>query len=147
MTGASSVPTGSNPAPPPAAASHRATSPAATSPPTYPPGSRARPRENSWPCYGAVVLHRPASYVLPFAGDGIVEDLGGDRCSIEVGSWSWTALAAALNRFDADIDVIGPAELADAFAQLAARNSDTVAHYEREHRRVTTGELTTAGDA
>ncbi|THG32447.1 WYL domain-containing protein [Glaciibacter flavus] len=103
-------------------------------------------QENSWPCYGAVVLHRPASYVLPFAGDGIVEDLGGDRCSIEGGSWSWTALAAALNRFDADIDVIGPAELADAFARLAARNSDTVAQYEREHRRVTTGELTTAGD-
>ena len=104
-------------------------------------------RENSWPCHGTVILHRPASYVLPFAGDGIVEALGGDRCSIEVGSWSWTALAATLNRFDADIDVIGPAELADAFARLAARNSTTVARYEREHRRVATGRPRTAGDA
>jgi hypothetical protein len=63
--------------------------------------------------------------VLPFAGDGIVEDLGADRCSLKVGSWSWVALAADLNRFDTDIDVIRPPKLKVAFAQLAARNSAT----------------------
>ena len=80
---------------------------------------------NQWPCTGKVILHRPARYVLPFAGDGIVEDLGPDRCSLEVGSWSWVSLAAALNRFDADIEVLHPPELRNAFAQLAARNSAT----------------------
>ncbi|QXW00173.1 helix-turn-helix transcriptional regulator [Rhodococcus globerulus] len=83
---------------------------------------------NKWPCHGKVILHRPASYVLPFAGDGIVEDLGPDRCSLEAGSWSWVALAASLNRFDTDIDVVGPAELTRAFAQLAARNAATAAN-------------------
>lgn len=82
-------------------------------------------RADRWPCHGKVVVHRPADQVRPFAGDGIVEDLGPDRCSLELGSWSWVALAAALNRFDADIDVVGPPELADGFAQLAARNART----------------------
>jgi predicted DNA-binding transcriptional regulator YafY len=85
-------------------------------------------RTNRWPCYGKVILDRPAGYVLPFAGDGIVEDLGPDRCSLEVGSWSWIALAASLNRFDTDIEVISPPELTEAFAQLAARNAATAAH-------------------
>jgi predicted DNA-binding transcriptional regulator YafY len=82
---------------------------------------------NRWPCIGKVILHRPASYVLPFAGDGVVEDLGADRCSLEVGSWSWVALGAALNRFDTEIEVVYPQQLRDAFAQLAARNSATAA--------------------
>jgi hypothetical protein len=82
---------------------------------------------NRWPCNGKVILGRPASYVLPFAGDGVVEDLGPDRCSLEVGSWSWVALAASLNRFDTDIEVIQPPELTEAFAQLAARNAATTA--------------------
>ncbi|MCA1190764.1 MULTISPECIES: YafY family protein [unclassified Saccharopolyspora] len=80
---------------------------------------------NRWPCTGKVVLHRPAREVLPFAGDGIVEDLGPDRCGIEVGSWSWVALAASLNRFDTDVDVLHPPELTRAFALLAARNTAT----------------------
>lgn len=82
---------------------------------------------NRWPCNGKVVLDRPAGYVLPFAGDGIVEELGPDRCSLEAGSWSWTALAASLNRFDTDIEVIDPPELTEAFARLAARNAATAA--------------------
>lgn len=82
---------------------------------------------NRWPCYGKVILHRPASDVLPFVGDGIVEDLGPDRCRLEVGSWSWVGLAASLNRFDTDIEVIDPPELLDGFAQLAARNAATAA--------------------
>jgi predicted DNA-binding transcriptional regulator YafY len=78
-----------------------------------------------WPCVGHVVLGRSASDVLPFAGDGIVGDLGPDRCSLEAGSWSWIALAASLNRFDTTIEVVGPPELTEAFAQLSARNAAT----------------------
>jgi predicted DNA-binding transcriptional regulator YafY len=80
---------------------------------------------NRWPCTGKVIVHRPASYVLPFAGDGIVEDLGPDRCSLELGAWSWIDLAASLNRFDTDIEVLDPPQLRDAFARLATRNAAT----------------------
>ena len=76
---------------------------------------------NAWPCIGTVLVNLPASAVLPFAGDGIVEDLGPDRCSYESGSWSWVALAASLGRFDADLEVVQPPELADAFDRLAIR--------------------------
>ncbi|MDI2131298.1 helix-turn-helix transcriptional regulator [Yinghuangia seranimata] len=74
-----------------------------------------------WPCRGEVVLDLPAQAVAPFAQDGIVEDLGPDRSRLTLGSWSWTGLAAAIGRFDTDIHVIGPPELTNAFAQLAAR--------------------------
>lgn len=80
---------------------------------------------NRWPCIGTVVLDRPARDVLPFAGDGIVEDLGPRRCRLEAGSWSWVALAASLNRFDTAVEVVHPPELRDAFATLAARNAAT----------------------
>ncbi|MCF4122629.1 WYL domain-containing protein [Antribacter sp. KLBMP9083] len=80
---------------------------------------------DTWPCTGKVILSLPADAVLPFAGDETVEDLGPDRCSLEAGSWSWVALAASLGRFDADIDVVGPPELTEAFGQLAARNAAT----------------------
>ncbi|MCS5720055.1 WYL domain-containing protein [Herbiconiux sp. CPCC 205763] len=87
-------------------------------------GSDTRDR---WPCTGKVELGLPASAVLPFAGDGIVEDLGPDRCSLEVGSWSWIALAASLGRFDTGIDVVGPPELTAAFGELAERYARTAA--------------------
>ncbi|WP_157007468.1 helix-turn-helix transcriptional regulator [Agromyces laixinhei] len=113
--------------------------------PRAPTGSRFAPREvpggnaqdyvsarfkgsddvNAWPCIGTVVLHLPASAVLPFAGDGTVEALDAERCRYTVGSWSWVALAASLGRFDTDIDVVGPPELTEAFAQLATRNAAT----------------------
>ncbi|MFC9241794.1 helix-turn-helix transcriptional regulator [Streptomyces decoyicus] len=74
-----------------------------------------------WPCQGEVVLDLPATAVAPFTQDGIVEELGPDRCRLALGSWSWTGLAATIGRFDADIEVIGPPELNDAFARLAIR--------------------------
>jgi predicted DNA-binding transcriptional regulator YafY len=80
-------------------------------------------QHDEWPCTGTVVLNRPASEVLPFAGDGVVEPLGVDRCRLELGSWSWVALAASFNRFDTDIEVVHPPELAEAFGVLAARNA------------------------
>nr|WSS69868.1 WYL domain-containing protein [Streptomyces sp. NBC_01175] len=74
-----------------------------------------------WPCRGEVVLGLPAEDVAPFARDGIVEELGPDRCRLTLGSWSWTGLATTIGHFDADIQIIGPPELTGAFAELAAR--------------------------
>lgn len=80
---------------------------------------------NAWPCTGKVIIDLPADAVLPFAGDGMVEDLGSDRCGLEAGSWSWLSLAASLGRFDAAIEVVGPPELTEAFGRLAARYAAT----------------------
>ncbi|MDB1087364.1 WYL domain-containing protein [Streptomyces sp. ACA25] len=74
-----------------------------------------------WPCQGEVILHLPAAEVAPFAQDGIVEELGSRHCRLMLGSWSWTGLAAAIGRFDTDIEVIGPPQLTTAFGDLAAR--------------------------
>jgi hypothetical protein len=78
---------------------------------------------DAWPCVGRAVLATSAASVSPFVGDGIVEDLGPERCRVTLGSWSWTALAASFGRFDVDIDVAEaePAELRDAFGLLARR--------------------------
>ncbi|KAA5835976.1 YafY family protein [Saccharopolyspora hirsuta] len=75
----------------------------------------------TWPCRGEVILDLPAAAVSRFAGDGVVEELGPNRCRLILGSWSWPGLAATITRFDADIEVIGPPELKDAFADLARR--------------------------
>ncbi|RCG26922.1 WYL domain-containing protein [Sphaerisporangium album] len=74
-----------------------------------------------WPCRGEVILDLPAAVVSRHTRDGVVEELGPDRCRLVLGSWSWPGLAAAIGRFDADIEVVGPAELKDAFAHLARR--------------------------
>ncbi|MEW1963169.1 WYL domain-containing protein [Microbacterium sp. NPDC077644] len=80
---------------------------------------------NEWPCRGAVILHLPAREVLPFAGDGTVRALGDDRCILEAGSWSWGSLAAAYGRFEVPMEVVGPAELIEAFATVSRRFADT----------------------
>lgn len=74
-----------------------------------------------WPCRGEVILALPAAEVVRHTREGIVEELGPDRCRLVLGSWSWPGLATAIGRFDADIEVIGPPELRSAFAQLAIR--------------------------
>ncbi|MDR6689525.1 putative DNA-binding transcriptional regulator YafY [Microbacterium sp. 1154] len=76
---------------------------------------------NEWLCRGTVLLHAPARDVLPFAGDGTVTALDDERCTLEVGSWSWGALAASFGRFEVAMEVVGPPELAEAFAVQAAR--------------------------
>ncbi|MFG1915370.1 helix-turn-helix transcriptional regulator [Micromonospora sp. NPDC048898] len=76
---------------------------------------------SAWPCLGEVILDLPAAVAATYTRDGLVEELGPDRCRLVQGSWSWTGLAAALGRFDADIEVVGPAELRAAFAGLARR--------------------------
>ncbi|MEV4377586.1 WYL domain-containing protein [Streptosporangium sp. NPDC049644] len=74
-----------------------------------------------WPCRGEVILDLPATVVSRYTREGVVEELGPDRCRLVLGSWSWTGLASAIGGFDADIEVVGPAELKDAFARLARR--------------------------
>ncbi|MEU5700701.1 helix-turn-helix transcriptional regulator [Streptomyces aurantiacus] len=80
-----------------------------------------------WPCRGEVILGLPASAVAPFAQDAVVEELGPDRCRLTLGSWSWVGMAAGIGRFDTAIEVVGPAELKDACAQLAGRYADAAA--------------------
>ena len=80
---------------------------------------------NEWACRGTVLLHLPARDVLPFAGDGTVTAVDGRTCALEAGSWSWGALAASFGRFDVQMEVIEPPELAAAFAVLAERYSAT----------------------
>jgi predicted DNA-binding transcriptional regulator YafY len=74
-----------------------------------------------WPCTGEVVLDLPAADVATYLTDGVVEPVGDDRCRLTTGAWSWIGLAASIARFDADVEVVGPPELADAFATLARR--------------------------
>ena len=77
-----------------------------------------------WPCRGTVVLDLPATAVSPFVHDGIVEELGPDRCRLTLGSWSWVSLAANFGRFDADMEVVEPSELRAAFTRLSRRYGD-----------------------
>lgn len=74
-----------------------------------------------WPCQGEVVVHAPVAQVAPYVGDGTVEPVDADRCRLVTGAWSWAGLAASIARLDADIEVLDPPELADAFADLASR--------------------------
>ncbi|WP_326609250.1 WYL domain-containing protein [Streptomyces scopuliridis] len=90
-------------------------------------GSDSSNSSGDWPCRGEVILDLPAAAVSPYTRDGVVEELGPDRCRLVLGSWSWPGLAAAIGRFDADIEVVGPAELKDAFAHLARRYADAAA--------------------
>ncbi|MEU5527890.1 WYL domain-containing protein [Micromonospora chersina] len=80
-----------------------------------------------WPCRGEAILDLPAAAVSRYTRDGLVEELGPDRCRLVLGSWSWPGLAAALGAFDADLEVVGPAELREAFARLARRYADAAA--------------------
>lgn len=82
---------------------------------------------DAWPCRGRVVLHAPASRVIPFIDDGVVEPLDAESCQVELGAWSWGSLAALLLRFEVAIDVVEPAELGVAFAEIARRASDAAA--------------------
>lgn len=76
---------------------------------------------DAWPCRGSVVLRAPVSQVAPYVGDGEIEALDDVSCRVTLGAWSWAGLAAALGRFDVDITVLEPPELADAFGVLARR--------------------------
>lgn len=76
---------------------------------------------DAWPCNGEVILELPAAQVIPFADDAVVQEYGPARTRMLLGSWSWPALAATLARFDTEIEVVGPQQLRDAFADLSRR--------------------------
>ncbi|MET9631166.1 WYL domain-containing protein [Lentzea sp. NPDC006480] len=76
---------------------------------------------DAWPCRGEVVLALPLADVAPFTGDDTAEEAGPTRTRLLTGSWSWASLAAKLARFDAEIEVVGPPELREAFAELSER--------------------------
>ncbi len=76
---------------------------------------------NTWPCHAEVILDRPAHEIIPYVRDGLVEALDSSRSRVRLGAWSWAGLAATLARWDADIEVVSPAELRAAFADLADR--------------------------
>lgn len=84
-----------------------------------------------WPCEGAVILSVPASEIAPYLTEGALEPLGPDRCRLVMGAWSWAGLAASIARTDADIEVLGPPELAQAFADLARRAAGAAASQAR----------------
>lgn len=77
--------------------------------------------DGNWPCQGSVILDLPAATVAQYTRDGIVEEAGPDRCRVTLGAWSWPGLAATFARYDADIEVVGPVQLTEAFAHLAER--------------------------
>ncbi|MFW6772648.1 helix-turn-helix transcriptional regulator [Nocardioides sp. CPCC 205120] len=74
-----------------------------------------------WPCVGEVVVDLPVAEVSPFVGDGVAEAVGERRTRVTQGAWSWPALAASLLRYDADLEVVGPPELVEAFRVLGER--------------------------
>ncbi|GAB2781763.1 hypothetical protein GCM10027073_12960 [Streptomyces chlorus] len=80
-----------------------------------------------WPCRGQVILGLPAAEVSRYARDGVVEELGPDRCRLTPGAWSWAGLAATGGLFAAGIEVVGPPELKAAFAHLGRRYTTAAA--------------------
>ncbi|GAA2712147.1 helix-turn-helix transcriptional regulator [Actinoplanes palleronii] len=77
--------------------------------------------DGGWPCQGTVLVDKPAAVIATYTREGLVEQAGPDRCRVTLGSWSWVGLAAAFARYDAEMAVVGPAELSAAFAQLSRR--------------------------
>jgi predicted DNA-binding transcriptional regulator YafY len=84
---------------------------------------RFRGAEDStaWPCQGEAVIDLPLAEVQPYLGDGLAEPLDEHRTRVVLGSWSWPGLVASLLRFDADLEILGPAQLSDAMARVARR--------------------------
>jgi len=85
-----------------------------------------------WPCEGTVILYLPESEIAPYLHEGTVEASGPDRCRVVMGAWSWAGLAASIARADADIEVVEPPELAQAFADLARRAAGAAASHSRD---------------
>lgn len=107
--------------------------------PKVPVGPRFTPRElteamvdallspisenQTWPAQGSVILHAPAREVARWLsmGQGTVTALAGDRCRVDIGSWSYGSLAAWLLLFESDFEVLGPPELTQAFEAIGTR--------------------------
>ena len=79
----------------------------------------------AWPCRGEVVVGRAADELRPYVDDAEIVPVDETRCRLALGAWSWVALAGRIAAFDAEVEVVGPAELSDAFATLAPRCART----------------------
>jgi predicted DNA-binding transcriptional regulator YafY len=83
--------------------------------------SRFRGQDQN-PCRGEAILQAKASDIAQWAGRGaFVEEVTPTSCRLVLSAWSWTGLAATFGMFECDIEFVGPQELKDAAAQLAAR--------------------------
>lgn len=78
-----------------------------------------------------MILDAPAAAVAGHLRDGVVEEHGPGRCRLVMRAWSWAGLAAELGRFGVDIEVVGPDELRNAFADLARRFADAAGREDR----------------
>jgi predicted DNA-binding transcriptional regulator YafY len=75
-----------------------------------------------WPCRGEAILQAKASDIAQWAGpDAVVEEISSTSCRLILSAWSWTGLAATFGMFECDLEFVGPQELKDAAAHLAAR--------------------------
>jgi predicted DNA-binding transcriptional regulator YafY len=73
-------------------------------------------------CRGEAILQARASDIAKWAAWGaIVEEITPTSCRLILSAWSWTGLAATFGMFEADLEFVGPQELKDAAAHLAAR--------------------------
>ncbi|GAA0730566.1 WYL domain-containing protein [Dactylosporangium roseum] len=80
-----------------------------------------------FPCRGSAILHAPAAAVEEWVrGQAIVEVVTPERCRVTMSSWSWAGLAAWFGMFDADLEIVGPAELRCAAETLAGRYARAV---------------------
>lgn len=74
-----------------------------------------------WACRGSAVIEVAPGRLTPYLDDGTMQILDDDRALIQLGAWSWLALAASFARLDAELTSVRPAELRDAFGVLADR--------------------------
>lgn len=79
----------------------------------------------AWPCEGRVIVDLPVAELTPYVHDGVVEEVTPTRSRVQLGAWSWPALAARIGQLDAEVEVVGPDQLRDAFAVLAERFART----------------------
>lgn len=82
---------------------------------------RGNEGSTAWPCQGEAIIELPLAEVSPYIGDGIAEPVTELRTRVTLGSWSWPALVAALLRFNADFEILGPEELSGAAKATARR--------------------------
>ncbi|WP_394937834.1 helix-turn-helix transcriptional regulator [Psychromicrobium sp. YIM B11713] len=76
---------------------------------------------DQWPCVGEFIVELSAREIVPWIGDGQIEELTPHSCRVVLGSWSWPGLAAFIARLDAPFSVVGPEPLRAAIAVLADR--------------------------
>lgn len=87
--------------------------------------TRLRPASATieWPARGKVLMHAPATDIARWTrtDQGSVTARDTTSCWVEVGSWSYPALAAWLLLFETDFEVVGPSELSAALDTIARR--------------------------